>query len=125
MRCDYGCVFGISKVSSPLPIGSFTSVLRRNNSYGILGGLHGRVYWFHFFKLQNRAYGAGIPRFSKEDESRHIQGHENDILTPNLKFKDLVKGKVTCNMTALPEYIVQQWHHNRIITIGDSAHKVR
>ncbi|KAG5295883.1 FAD binding domain-containing protein [Histoplasma capsulatum G186AR] len=123
MRCDYGCVFGISKVSSPLPIGSFTSVLRRNNSYGILGGLHGRVYWFHFFKLQNRAYGAGIPRFSKEDESRHIQEHENDILTPNLKFKDLVKGKVACNMTALPEYIVQQWHHNRIITIGDSAHK--
>ncbi|OJD27062.1 hypothetical protein ACJ73_01550 [Blastomyces percursus] len=123
MPCDYGCVFGVSKLSTAIPAGCFTSVPRHNNSYGILGGLHGRVYWFHFFKLHKRAYGTGIPRFTKEDELRHIEKHKGDILAPGLGFEDLIRGHIAYNMTALPEYTFRQWHYNRIITIGDAAHK--
>ncbi|OAT13499.1 hypothetical protein BDBG_17831 [Blastomyces gilchristii SLH14081] len=123
MPCDYGCVFGISKLPTPIPAGCFTSAPRHNNSYGILGGLHGHVYWFHFFKLQKPAYGAGIPRFTKEDELRHIEKHKSDILAPGLSFEDLIRGHIVYNMTALPEYTFQQWHYNRLITIGDAAHK--
>ncbi|KLJ12311.1 hypothetical protein EMPG_12625 [Blastomyces silverae] len=123
MPCDYGCVFGISKLPTPIPAGRYTSAPRRNNSYGILGGLDGRVYWFHFFKLQKRAYGADIPRFTREDELRHIEKHKSDVLAPGLSFQDLIRGHIAYNMTALPEYTFQQWHYNRIITIGDAAHK--
>lgn len=124
MPCDYGCVFGISKLSLPIPAGLFSGVLRHNNSYGILGCLDDRVYWFHFFKLHKRVYGADIPKYTKEDELRHIKEHTNDILAPGLNFGDLIKGQIVYNMTALPEYTFQQWHYSRIITIGDSAHKV-
>ncbi|PGH28923.1 hypothetical protein GX50_08329 [[Emmonsia] crescens] len=123
MPCDYGCVFGISKLSLPIPAGLFSGVLRHNNSYGILGCLDDRVYWFHFFKLHKRVYGADIPKYTKEDELRHIKEHTNDILAPGLNFGDLIKGQIVYNMTALPEYTFQQWHYSRIITIGDSAHK--
>ncbi|PGH02637.1 hypothetical protein GX51_04520 [Blastomyces parvus] len=123
MPCDYGCVFGISKLPTPIPAGCFTGALRRNHSYGILGGRNDRVYWFHFFKLRKRAYGADIPRFTKADELRHIEKHKRDALTPSLCFADLIKGHVVYNMTALPEYTFQKWRYNRVITIGDAAHK--
>ncbi|OAX79561.1 hypothetical protein ACJ72_06119 [Emergomyces africanus] len=123
MPCDYGCVFGISKMSPRVHPGLFAGVIRYKNIYGIVSGLDGRVYWFHFFTLQKRAYGADIPRFTKDDEARHIREHENDAIGPNLKLRDLIAGSIAYNMTALPEYTFQQWHYNRILTIGDSAHK--
>ncbi|OJD12472.1 hypothetical protein AJ78_06943 [Emergomyces pasteurianus Ep9510] len=75
------------------------------------------------FQTQKRAYGEDIPRFTRVDDARHIREHENDIVAPNLKFRDLIIGSIAYNMTTLPEYTFQQWHYNRIITIGDSAHK--
>jgi len=89
------------------------------------GGPNGRVYWFYFYKLPKRLHSPNIPRYTKDDEAKLIAQRANDNILPDLKFGELVKRKVSSNLTALPEYVYKKWHFNRIITIGDSAHKVR
>lgn len=88
------------------------------------GGPGSRVYWFYFFKLPRRAYGSDIPRFTKAEEAKLIEEVQDYNILPNLKFRELVKNKISSTMTALPEYVYEKWFFNRLITIGDSSHKV-
>jgi hypothetical protein len=89
------------------------------------GGPQHRVYWFYFFKLPKTAHGSEIPRFSKEDEAKLLEERADDNILPDLKFRTLFENKITTNMTSLPEHVYDKWHYDRMITIGDSAHKVR
>jgi hypothetical protein len=100
-------------------------VFRKHESYIVNGGPEGRVYWFYFFKLAERAYGENIPTYSKEDERRVLAERANDDITPTLKFKTLLDRKISSVLVPLQEYVFRRWYFKRIITIGDSAHKVR
>ncbi|KAJ4214447.1 hypothetical protein NW759_010463 [Fusarium solani] len=121
--CDYGCVFGISNPCNGIEPGASNSVFKKHESYIVNGGPKGRVYWFYFFKLPQRAYGDDIPTYTKEDEARVLKRAENDDITPSLKFKDVLDNKISSVLVPLQEYVFRQWHFKRIITIGDAAHK--
>lgn len=69
-------------------------------------------------------YGSEIPRFTKEDEEKLVKEHWDDHITPSLKFSDLYKHKISSVYTPLPEYVYKKWYFQRIMTIGDAAHKV-
>ncbi|KAL6406619.1 FAD-binding domain containing protein [Ilyonectria robusta] len=121
--CDYGCVFGISNNCKGIEPGASNSVFKKHESYIVNGGPEGRVYWFYFFKLARRAYGDDIPTYTKQDEEKLLAQRENDNITPNLKFKELIDRRVTTALVPLQEYVFRQWYFKRIITIGDAAHK--
>lgn len=70
-------------------------------------------------------HGNDIPRYTKEDEDRLLAQRENDNVTPNLKFKEVLDKKISSVLVPLEEYVFKKWYFKRIITIGDSAHKVR
>ncbi|KAF7906736.1 hypothetical protein EAF00_001015 [Botryotinia globosa] len=123
LPCDYSCIFGISNPIPGLEPGNLHSVFREQNSYLINGGPEGRVYWFYFFKHPTTLYGRDIPRYTKADEVAVLQAHENDPITPDISFKVLQDRKISSTLTALPEYVYKKWHFERIVTIGDSAHK--
>lgn len=124
VSCDFCCVFGMSNPVPGIEPGSVTTVFRPRMSYLIIGGKGGRVFWFHFFKLAKRAYGSDIPRYMKGDEAPILKERENDNITPSVTFGDLVRNKLASNMTALPVFTFKKWHFDRIVTIGDSVHKV-
>ena len=69
-------------------------------------------------------YGGNIPQYTKEDEAAKIKERQNDPVMPGLTFGDIVERKVSSNMTPLAEYTYKEWHFDRMITIGDAAHKV-
>lgn len=123
--CDYGCIFGISGPCKGIEPGMLNSVFREKDSFLVNGGPEHRVYWFYFFKLPEKLYGADIPRFSKEDEAKLLDKLREENILPTLKFGELVDKTITSNMTALPEYIYSRWYYERILTIGDASHKVR
>jgi hypothetical protein len=122
--CDYGCVFGISNPCEGIQPGASNSVFKKHESYVINGGPAGRVYWFYFYKLTQRAFGDDIPTYTKEDEDRIIKERANDNITPTLKFKTILDRRVTSVLVPLQEYVFRKWYFKRIITIGDSSHKV-
>ncbi|KAK2808447.1 hypothetical protein FQN50_004655 [Emmonsiellopsis sp. PD_5] len=122
MPCDYGCLFGISTSCAAIQPGTYTGTFSRH-PYLLLGGLGDRVFWFHFFKLDKRYYGDDIPKFTEEQKAGYLKERAEDIIAPGLKFGDLAKNTVTCGITALPEFTFEQWHYDRIMTIGDAAHR--
>lgn len=122
--CDYGCVFGISQPCDGIEPGASNSVFRKHESYIINGGPGGRVYWFYFFKLPQRLYDDDIPKYTNEDMKRILDQRQDDNITPNLKFKTVLERRLTSVLVPLQEHTFKQWYFKRIITIGDSAHKV-
>ncbi|CAG9986543.1 unnamed protein product [Clonostachys byssicola] len=122
--CDFGCVFGISNPCPGVESGAFNSIFRKHQSYIVIGGPKGRVYWFFFFKLPTRLHGDDIPKYSEQDHDQVLKEAENNNITSSLKFKDLLNKKISSVLVPLQEYVFRQWHYKRIITIGDSAHKM-
>jgi hypothetical protein len=121
---DFGRISGISDHCLGNEPGSQTSVFGKGQSYLTNGGLDGRVYWSYFFKLDEQAHGGDIPVFTKTDEHTLLSSKGNDSITPTLKFRQLLDRKVSSTLEPLQEYVYKQWFFQRIITIGDAAHKV-
>ncbi|KAL5332434.1 hypothetical protein BJX70DRAFT_404609 [Aspergillus crustosus] len=121
---DFGRISGISDHCFGIEPGSQTSVFGKGQSYLVNGGLGGRVYWSYFFKLDHRAHGSDLPAFTKTDEETLLDAKRNDNITPTLKFRQLLDRKVSSTLEPLQEYVYKQWSFQRIITIGDAAHKI-
>jgi hypothetical protein len=90
----------------------------------VTGGPEGRVYWFRFQRLPKTFQGSAIPRYTDADLEKALAESADDNILLDLKFSTLVENKVSAVMTPLVEYIYKQWYFGRIITLGDSAHKV-
>ncbi|KAF4439871.1 Zeaxanthin epoxidase chloroplastic [Fusarium acutatum] len=121
--CENSCIFGISNPCSGINPGDLHCVFRNSSSYLVTGGPQGRVYWFRFQKLQEKVHGSSIPRYSEKDLQNALSESADDNILPDLKFSTLIDNKVSAVMTPLVEYVYKQWHFDRIITLGDSAHK--
>ncbi|KAF4345111.1 zeaxanthin epoxidase chloroplastic [Fusarium beomiforme] len=121
--CENSCIFGISNPCPGINPGDLHCVFRDNSSYLVTGGPQGRVYWFRFQKLPKSLHGSAIPCYNEKDLQKALSESAGDQILPNLKFSTLVENKVSAVMTPLVEYVYKQWHYDRIITLGDSAHK--
>lgn len=124
MPTDYKCIFGISKSTSGIPQYSMNRVANKHRSYLVVTGPDYKVYWFLFVNVGKTCYGSDPPRYSEKDEAAVAQEYQHDNITEKCTFGDLYASRTVSVLTALPEYVFKKWHFKRIITIGDSAHKV-
>ena len=92
--------------------------------YFVIGGPGGRVYWFFFINMGGKKYGDDIPRFTKQDEDLIYQEHKNDKIVGAITFGDLYTNRIISTLTPLHEHVFDKWFFQRVITIGDSCHKV-
>ncbi|KAH7195692.1 hypothetical protein DER44DRAFT_814375 [Fusarium oxysporum] len=111
--CENSCIFGISNLCPGINPGDLHCVFRNSSSYLVTGGPQGRVYWFRFQKLPEKVHGSAIPRYTEKDLQKSLSEAADDNILPSLKFSTLIENK----------YVYKQWHFDRIITLGDSAHK--
>ena len=123
--CDYKCLFGISNPLKAFPAGLQSQVLGKGHSYLIASGPGGRLYWFLFANIRGTKYGTDIPRYTKQDEALFVEQRKNDVVGEDgATFGDMYENRIISVLTALEEYVFEKWHFQRIITIGDAAHKV-
>ncbi|TQN68038.1 FAD-dependent monooxygenase andE [Colletotrichum shisoi] len=118
----YKCIFGIS-IMRDWSAGTTQTNFNKHFSYLVIAGPRNRVYWFLFVNTGTTHYGPELPRFSKEDEEKLVEEHRGDKITESLTFGELYSAKISSALTPLPEYVFKKWHFNRIMTIGDAAHK--
>ncbi|KAF4966825.1 hypothetical protein FSARC_5540 [Fusarium sarcochroum] len=121
--CYYKCIFGISHPMKELSKGG-QYVYNHSFSYLVITGPGGRIYWFLFVKLPMPLFGNNIPRYTKDDEERLAQEHASDQITPEVRFGQLYEARTSSTLTPLHEHVFDKWYFNRIITIGDAAHKL-
>jgi 2-polyprenyl-6-methoxyphenol hydroxylase-like FAD-dependent oxidoreductase len=121
--CYYKCIFGLTTSMPKLTKGTHY-VYNDKFSYLVMVGPGGKFYFFLFVRLPVPLYGKDIPRYTKEDEKKLAEEHASDQITPEVTFGDLYEARTNSTLTPLHEWVFQKWHYNRIITIGDAAHKV-
>lgn len=121
ITCEYNCSFGIAENVPGWTPGEQHLVIGRG---AVIGGPNGRVYWLLCEQLPEIKYGKDIPRYTKEDSHAFAERHRHDPVTNTLKFGQIYDARLMTVLTPLQEIVFDRWHLGRIITIGDSAHKV-
>ncbi|KAJ8127759.1 hypothetical protein O1611_g5880 [Lasiodiplodia mahajangana] len=121
--CYYQCSFGIARNVKGWPNSEQGFTAGRDKSFLIVSGPGGRVYWFLFVRFPEPKYGKDIPRYSKEDEARFVLENENLVIKEGLNFGQLYAKRVHSTLTPLHEVVFKKWFFDRIMIMGDSAHK--
>lgn len=93
-------------------------------TYLICAAPGNRTYWFLFESLPATVHGKDIPRYSKEDEAVLVKEHYGDSVTEFTTFGQIYDNRIISTLVPLEEHVFTRWHFQRIITIGDAAHKV-
>ncbi|KAI3322747.1 FAD/NAD(P)-binding domain-containing protein [Xylariaceae sp. AK1471] len=121
--CYYQCSFGIAQDVEGWPGSEQGFTTGCGKSFLIVSGPAGRVYWFLFVKFPEPLYGKNIPRYSREDEAQFVRENEGLVVRDGLTFGQLYAKRVNSALTPLHEVVFKKWFFDRIITMGDSAHK--
>lgn len=122
--CFYRCSFGIAQHVPGWPKGDQEMVLGDQKSQLVVTGPDDKVYWFLFEKLRHTRHESDIPRYTRDDEAEFFSKHRDLPITERITFGDVVKHRISSALTPLHEFVFKKWHFRRIVTIGDSAHKV-
>ena len=123
--CYYSCSFGIAQHVPGWAYGEQSMVTGKGRSQLVISGPDERVYWFLFEKLAEVKYGRDIPRYTEQDEAEFVKRNYNVPITPAVTFGQVFENKISSALTPLHEVVWKKWFFRRIITLGDSAHKVR
>ncbi|KAF5651374.1 hydroxylase [Fusarium tjaetaba] len=118
------CIFGISKRPSALGYRSQQTVVGDGHAYLIIAAPGDRTYWFLFDGLPETKRGKDISKYTKADEEGLVKAHHGDYITQDVTFGELYDRKIMSTLVPLEEYVFDRWHYKRIVTIGDSAHKI-
>jgi len=124
VTCYYRCLFGISVDVESWLYDDQTFTNGRGASFLVASGPHKRVYWFCFARLPEEKRGKEIPRYNKEDEMRFVEEHGPRAITESLTFSELYAKRISSTLTPLHEVVFKNWGFERIVLVGDSAHKV-
>ncbi|KAJ5827572.1 hypothetical protein N7447_004335 [Penicillium robsamsonii] len=121
---EYKCVFGISKSIPGLETGEHINRYGDKFSVITFHGKDGRVFWFIIQKLDQAHVYPNVPRYSPDDAA-NLCGKLADVpILGDICVGDLWDNRVVVSMTALEEGILDTWHFNRIVLLGDSVHKM-
>ncbi|KAF2626656.1 FAD/NAD(P)-binding domain-containing protein [Macroventuria anomochaeta] len=122
---EYCCISGISHPSDRFSKYSSQNIGGRNYSYPIATGPNHRIYWFLFKKLPDTTRGLyeKIPRSAEEQRDALATEQAEDRITDTLASGKLYAMGTTATLQVIPEAVFKKWHYNRIMTIGNAAHK--
>ena len=81
-----------------------------------------KMWFFVYQKLDEPARRP--QRFTRDDEEAYAARWGDVHLTDDLLFRDVYATRLGAGMTNLEEGILKNWSWDRIVLVGDAAHKV-
>ncbi|KAL8722761.1 MAG: hypothetical protein Q9225_000822 [Loekoesia sp. 1 TL-2023] len=121
---EYACVFGISSPVPGLTKGEAIACFYDHLTILTMHGKGGRVFWFVLEKMEDKYRFPDIPRFDDIDAEKtcaRICGHK---VFQEVSFGKIWDAREIFSMVALEENVFERWHHDRIVCLGDSMHKM-
>ncbi|KAK0755678.1 hypothetical protein N5P37_011769 [Trichoderma harzianum] len=105
-------------------LGIRTSVLGDHGTLIVDCGPEGRLHWHSFIKLGSLTGKIKGPYLSEKarKEALRIIGH--DKITPDISFQQVLDRTILSTATSSKDYVSGTDFHQRIITIGEVAHKM-
>ena len=103
------------------------SCYRKGASCLVFTGKGGVTYWFVFTTLDHTVpYNRqSHTRFTAADQEALVAKVGTCKVTEGVTFDDIYAHRRTAVMTPLEEGVVKQWYSQRMVLVGDAAHKVR
>lgn len=124
LSAEYNCIYGIAGPVKGLESGHSHRSYHKDYSNLVLVGKNGRVFFFHFTKLDRRRFGTDIPKYTKADEEAHVKPFLKVHVTDEVTFDSIWKQRIHSVFTPLEESQNDYWTWERFVCIGDSIHKV-
>ncbi|TQV89967.1 FAD binding domain-containing protein [Cordyceps javanica] len=122
---EYANMFGIAYIDKPFPPRLLAMEAKQDRSYLSHGNAEGRILWGLTEKLPFPIKGKNAPRYTKADIEALIEKRGQDEIFPGITLGDLYKGSSEANgMQPLQNLVFDSWHFGRMVTVGDSAHKM-
>ncbi|KAL1645480.1 hypothetical protein SLS58_003789 [Diplodia intermedia] len=122
----YGCVYGISNALPQINPGRAFTVHQSDASLLIFSGAGGTLYWFLFVDL-HQTIGFDAPdkkKYTDDDLNAAYELVANATVTAGVTFADVFGAKRVAVMTGLEEGVADVWSRDRMLLLGDSAHKM-
>ena len=79
--------------------------------------------WFFMFGLLDKPTQARMD-YSDDDKEAYAQELADLPIGPGIKFRDIWGTRYSAGMSNLDEGVLDHWSWNRVVLMGDSAHKV-
>jgi len=127
MFADYYCAFGVSKYETDDPDiipGNGQITYGKKVSSVLVSSTRNRNFWFLIIKFDKRQHYPNIPRFTTADTETEVKFYFDRPMTQRTKIKDLWDSRLKCSMAALEEVVYEKWFEDRLVLLGDAAHKV-
>lgn len=124
---DYYCIFGMSVYKSDDPDfveGSSHIINDQFRCAVVISSSRNKHFWFLIEKFDERKSYPNIPRFRETDMENMVAKNSDLMVTEHTSFSDLWRLRTKCAMVPLEEVVFDDWHANRLVLLGDAAHKV-
>ncbi|OQE24183.1 hypothetical protein PENFLA_c010G06962 [Penicillium flavigenum] len=124
LKAEFRCLFGISSPIKELIIGEQVNAFFDGFTIITIHGKEGRVYWFVIQKLDKQYTYPNCPRYTAGDIETAAEELRSIVFYKDINFGQLWENRETVSMTVLEEHTFDIWHHDRLVLLGDSAHKM-
>ncbi|PYH87701.1 FAD/NAD(P)-binding domain-containing protein [Aspergillus ellipticus CBS 707.79] len=124
MTAEYNCVFGISTPTPGLHAGTLHRTYADGYSFITIASKDSRVYWFFFRKMDKKYAASEIPRLDHIDMDKHVAAFLDKPVAQSVPFAAVYERSVSRNLVPMEEAFYKHWCIDRLVCIGDSAHKM-
>lgn len=83
------------------------------------------TYFFVIFRLDEPYTWPRRKRYTDADAEALAEEVADKPVTDQIVFAEVWKRRNRAVVIPLEEYVMEHWHHGRIVLVGDAAHKVR
>nr|A0A0M3STX4.1 RecName: Full=FAD-dependent monooxygenase aurC; AltName: Full=Aurovertin biosynthesis cluster protein C; Flags: Precursor [Calcarisporium arbuscula]ALD83629.1 FAD-dependent monooxygenase [Calcarisporium arbuscula] len=124
LAAEFACVFGVAKAVPGQ--GRWEHILRYNEDFCFMffpaSGTD--VFFNVIYKLNQKYVYPDIPRFTKEEGIEVCESVGDFPVWEDVKFRDIWAQRIAFTCVPLEEHMFKNWHHRRIICVGDSVSKM-
>jgi FAD dependent monooxygenase len=124
MGTNFSCVYGISPPMDGILEGDTLFVYRKDATVIIFTGRDGILFWFVLEDLGRVYPYADTPRYTPADADTLCRSVASVRLTPTILFRDVYANRIVALKVPLEEGMARTWHTDRMVLVGDAAHKV-
>ncbi|KID61520.1 FAD-dependent monooxygenase aurC [Metarhizium brunneum] len=124
LSAEFACVFGVCKAVPGQ--GRWEHILRYNEGFCFMffPATGTDVFFNVIYKLKQKYKYPNIPRFTQDDAFKVCESVGDFPVWKDIKFRDVWEQRTSFAIVALEEHMFTNWHHRRIVCVGDSISKM-
>ncbi|KAI1074322.1 FAD-dependent monooxygenase [Whalleya microplaca] len=124
MSTRFACVYGISFPTVGVSEGHCFSLYRKDTTIIGFTGKGGVIFWLVVKDLGHEYPLSQAPRYSATEIDALCQSVVHLKISPITDFGKVYANRTTSVMICLEEGMTKLWHTNRMVIVGDAAHKM-